>query len=149
MIRDYLGYVASRFYGRPATSTEVDAAPAAEPAADLAVFLLARDGDKVTGCVGLRLLDPRIAELTKLFVYPAARGHGGGSRLLSAAERTARELGAVVMRLNTRSDLVEAKALYTAHEYVEVEPYTNGPYVDHCFEKSLRRSDVCRARSRL
>ncbi|GLY65968.1 hypothetical protein Atai01_25870 [Amycolatopsis taiwanensis] len=141
VMRDYLEDVAGRYYGRPATAEEVDRALAAEPADDLVppsgVFLLGRAGGAVTGCVGVKLLDARTAELTKLYICPAARGSGGGSQLLLAAERAARELGAEVMCLNTRQDLTEAKSLYARHGYVETEPYTTGRYVDHCFQKAL------------
>ena len=41
------------------------------------------------------------------------------------------------MRLNTRSDLVEARSLYARYGYTEIEPYTMGSYVDHSFEKRL------------
>src|SRR5262249_14199701 len=141
-IRDYLEDVAGRYYGRPATAQEIDQALALEPGDDLqppgGIFLLAKVDGAVVGCVGVKLLDPRTpetAELTKLYVYPGARGSGAGSRLVFAAERAARDLGAKLMRLNTRQDLVEAKRLYARHGYREIERYTTGPYVDHCFEK--------------
>jgi len=141
VLRDYIDDIASRYYGRPATPAEIDRALTDEPADDLqpptGAFLLATDGGKVAGCVGVKLLDTDTAELTKLYVYPAARGQRGGRQLLRAAEHVARGLGAEVMRLNTRSDLVEARSLYARYGYTEIEPYTIGSYVDHSFEKRL------------
>jgi hypothetical protein len=42
-----------------------------------------------------------------------------------------------VMRLDTRRDLVEARALYAAHGYAEIPAYSSGPYADHWYEKHL------------
>jgi GNAT superfamily N-acetyltransferase len=74
---------------------------------DLACFLVGRYEGVPSGCVGLRLITPGIAELTRLYVLPAARRTGGGRALLQAAEEAAFRLGAHTMRLDTRHDLVE------------------------------------------
>ncbi|MEV5712082.1 GNAT family N-acetyltransferase [Actinoallomurus sp. NPDC052274] len=137
LLRTYFTDVASRYYGRPATEAEVDAAMAEDPSDDLACFLVGRYAGVPSGCVGLRLVSPGIAELTRLYVIPAARRTGGGRALLAAAEEAALRLGARVMRLDTRRDLVEARALYAARGYQEIEPYNHGPYADHWFEKHL------------
>jgi GNAT superfamily N-acetyltransferase len=140
VLRRYFDDVASRYYGRRATEEEIDRALAEDPSDDLVpptgLFLLARNST-VTGCVGVRVVDARTTELTRMFVTPAARGQGGGSRLLHAAEETARALGAEVMRLDTRHDLVEARGLYAKHGYREIAPYAERRYADHWFEKRL------------
>jgi hypothetical protein len=41
------------------------------------------------------------------------------------------------MRLDTRGDLTEARALYARLGYDEVEPFNDGPYAEHWFEKAL------------
>lgn len=137
LLRTYFDDVASRYYGRPASKAEIDAAMAEDPSDDLACFLVGRYEGEPSGCVGLRLIAPGIAELTRLFVLPAARRTGGGRALLEAAEDAAIRLGAHTMRLDTRGDLIEARALYAAHGYKEIEPYNYGPYADHWFEKHL------------
>ncbi|WP_345358307.1 GNAT family N-acetyltransferase [Actinoallomurus liliacearum] len=137
LLRTYFTDVASRYYGRPATEAEVDAAMAEDPSDDLACFLVGRYAGVPSGCVGLRLISPGVAELTRLYVIPAGRRTGGGRALLAAAEDAALRLGARTMRLDTRRDLVEARALYAAQGYREIEPYNNGPYADHWFEKHL------------
>ncbi|WP_433678021.1 GNAT family N-acetyltransferase [Nocardia sp. CA-119907] len=73
-----------------------------------------------------------------MFVRPDARGEGRAAELLGCAESAARELGTRAIRLNTRKDLVEARALYTKHGYVEIPPYCNNPLADHWFEMTLR-----------
>lgn len=46
-------------------------------------------------------------------------------------------LGARHMRLDTRHDLVEARALYARTGYAEVEPFNDDQYAEHWFAKSL------------
>lgn len=140
LLREYFTDVASRYYGRPATEAEVDAALAEDPSDDLACFLVGRYDGAPAGCAGLRLIGPGVAELTRVFVRATARRTGGGHALLMAAEHAARRLGAHTMRLDTRRDLVEARALYAAHGYAEIEPYSSGPYADHWYEKGLRQT---------
>jgi hypothetical protein len=41
------------------------------------------------------------------------------------------------LRLDTRSDLTEARRLYARHGYREVPAFSQGPYADHWFEKTL------------
>ncbi|MBB4686477.1 GNAT family N-acetyltransferase [Amycolatopsis jiangsuensis] len=142
VVREYLDEVASRYYRRPATPAEVDAVLAEEPAEDLVpprgAFLLARCDEETVGCAGVRVVGPGCTELTKVYVRPAHRGHGGGRRLVGAAEAVAStRLGSVLMRLDTRHDLVEARALYAATGYAEVEPFNDDRYAEHWFAKRL------------
>jgi GNAT superfamily N-acetyltransferase len=137
LLRDYFADVASSYYGRPATEAEVDTALAEDPSDDLACFLVGRYAGVPSGCVGLRLLEPGVAELTRMFVRPGARRTGGGHALLTAAEDAARTRGARVMRLDTRHDLLAARALYAAHGYAEIPAYSHGPYAEHWYEKRL------------
>lgn len=139
--RDYYAEVAGRYWGRPATAREIG-----EGLADDGVELLARPtGEFVVGrydgtaaaCAGLRVMDADTAELTRVYVRPAFRGTGGGGLLLAAAEAAAAGLGVKRVRLDTRNDLVEARALYTRHGYAEVPAFNQGPYAEHWFAKSL------------
>ncbi|MFI9269382.1 GNAT family N-acetyltransferase [Kitasatospora sp. NPDC052896] len=137
VLRAYLTELVARYHGRPAGADEVAAALAAEPAEGLAVLLLARHRGAVSGCIGLRRLGPALGEVTKVYVRPGARGLGGGARLLAEVERAARQRGMTVLRLGTRADLVEARALYARHGYREIPRYHDDPYEDHWFEKRL------------
>ncbi len=60
VLRSYTEEVASRYYGRAATTAEIDAALEQHPSGDLALptglFLIARSSGGVLGCAGLRLL---------------------------------------------------------------------------------------------
>ena len=146
ILRDYLGEMISRYYGRPTDDAEINQHLGAghnsddlvEPAG---VLLLAQsadgDGQRPVGCVGLRRLDEQTRELTRMFVRPEARGAGVAALLLAAAEQRARADGAAVIRLNTRSDLVEARSLYAKHGYQEIPRYGDDPLAGHWFEKKL------------
>ncbi len=142
LLRAYFDDVASRYYGRPATADEIDAAMSEEPSDDLAppcgLLLVATEkGRDPLGCAGLRLLPGHAAEVTRVFVVPAARRRGLGLRLLDCLEEHARRHQVAVLRLDTRRDLIEAQRLYTRHGYREVAPFSSGPYADHWFEKTL------------
>jgi GNAT superfamily N-acetyltransferase len=89
------------------------------------------------GTAGVRLLDPRTAELTRVFVHEHLRGRGGAPLLVAAAEDAARGLGARRIVLDTRSDLVEARALYARLGYTETGPHNDAPYAGHWFRKEL------------
>jgi ribosomal protein S18 acetylase RimI-like enzyme len=72
-----------------------------------------------------------------MFVRPEARGAGVVALLLAAAEQRARADGASIIRLNTRSDLVEALILYARHGYQEIPRYSDDPLAEHWFQKKL------------
>lgn len=137
IIRAYLADIIARYYGRPATEAEIDQAIADDPTDDLARFFVGRWSGHVRGCAGFRMDGPGTAVLKRVYVDPVARGTGGGRVLLTAVERAAVSFGAAVIRLDTRSDLVEARALYAGHGYREVPAFNDDPYADHWFEKRL------------
>lgn len=132
--------VASRYLGRRATDAEIDAALLADPSHDLTppqgILLVAYQSGALLGCAGLRLLPDRLGEVKRVFVEPAARGQGLGTRLMAELEHHARENGVTRLRLDTRRDLVEARAMYAALGYEEVPAFSTGPYSEHWLAKS-------------
>lgn len=137
LVRSYLTEMVDRYYGKPMPSTVVDEALADEPADDLAVLLIAyREGAGV-GCVGLRRAEEGTGEITKMYVAPRARRLGIGRRLLAAVEDAARDQGLCTLRLDTRDDLVEARAMYAAGGYTPIPPHRDRLYADHWFAKDL------------
>ena len=145
LLREYYIEVSDRYYqlhcGRTSTPAEIEQGLAGSPSDDLApptgVFLLGRYGDAPAACAGLRVLDLRTAELTRVFVRPALRGTGGGSRLLAAVDEAARDMGAGRIVLDTRLDLAEARALYLKHGYAEIPALSDRPYAEIWYEKQL------------
>jgi GNAT superfamily N-acetyltransferase len=80
-------------------------------------FLVARRGDAagpVLGGVGLRIVDPGVGEVRRLWVDPDQRGLGIGRRLMGALEDAARALGLTKLHLVTGGRQPEAIALYMA-----------------------------------
>ncbi|WP_405787071.1 GNAT family N-acetyltransferase [Streptomyces sp. NBC_01367] len=139
--RAYYAEVAGRYWNRQVTEAEIDQGLLDFPDDGLTPptgrFVVGRLDDEPLACGGIRLIDPRTAELTRVYVDRRARGTGGGAALLEVLEAEARALGAERVRLDTRSDLVEARALYARHGYAEIPAYNSGPYADHWFEKRL------------
>ncbi|MER5304629.1 GNAT family N-acetyltransferase [Streptomyces lasiicapitis] len=159
--RAYYTEVSDRWYelheGHATDPAELEREIAAETGAGLVppsgVLLVARWDGEPGGTAGVRLVGvdgegrSRVgtgaegatltAELTRVFVAAGLRGKGGGSVLLAAAEEAARSLGAGRVRLDTRHDLVEARALYERHGYVEGPPHNSDQYAEHWFRKEL------------
>jgi putative acetyltransferase len=92
-------------------------------------LLLAKRGDHVLGCIGLRPLEPpRVAEIKRLYVRPQARGLGVGKALVTAILATAGGLGYGELKLDTLSHLKEAITLYESYGFAPIAPYGNHPY---------------------
>jgi GNAT superfamily N-acetyltransferase len=133
LLRGYYTEIVDRYWGRPMPASEVDLAMEEEPSVGFAAFFVARFDGAPAGCAGLTAA----GELTRMYVAPPFRRRGGGRVLLEAIEDAARALGLSAVRLDTRNDLVEARALYVAAGYREVPAFNSGPYADHWFEKRL------------
>ncbi|MEU1468052.1 GNAT family N-acetyltransferase [Streptomyces sp. NPDC005761] len=140
--RDYYDEVASRYWGRPATTAEIDEGLTDDGAERLVPptgeFVVGRFGGGAAACAGLILTDAETAELTRVYVRPQVRGTGGGGLLLAAVESLARDFGVRQIRLDTRNDLVEARGLYAKHGYREVPAFHHrNQYAEHWFAKEL------------
>ncbi|ALJ00203.1 GNAT family N-acetyltransferase [Rufibacter tibetensis] len=91
------------------------------------VLILALDGEEAIGCVGVRRLEPEIAELKRLYVRESHRGYKVGVTLFEKALENARSLGYTRIRLDVIPTLVKAKELYRSFGFYEVPPYFNNP----------------------
>lgn len=102
--------------------------PAATDAdlADVVAHYAARGGDfavlvdetgTIVGTCGLFPVEPGVVELRKMYLVPAWRGRGQGSRLLDWALTRARALGFRRMTLETATVLQDAIALYERHGF--------------------------------
>lgn len=90
-------------------------------------FLVAWSDDLPVGCVSLRPLDARTAEVKRLWVHDSARGQGLARRLMAAIEDEARAMGHRTLKLDTNSALSEAIALYRGSGWTDIAPYTGTP----------------------
>ncbi|MFI9505345.1 GNAT family N-acetyltransferase [Nocardia sp. NPDC052566] len=143
--RAYYTEVSDRWYrrteGRDTDPDELDRGVAAATGAEFApptgTLLVARYRGTPAGTAGVHLLDPATAELKRVFLRIELRGMGGAAALLAAAEDAARALGAERIVLDTRRDLVEARALYTGNGYAESAPHNGEPYAECWYRKEL------------
>jgi putative acetyltransferase len=96
------------------------------------------DGEPV-GWGGVRVLEPGVGEIKRMYVAPAARRRGVGRALLAGLEGAARDLGCTALRLETGLHQPEAIALYEQEGYRRIPDYGHwaGEPLTVCFEKPL------------
>ncbi|MEU8586783.1 GNAT family N-acetyltransferase [Streptomyces sp. NPDC048664] len=143
--RAYYTEVSDRWFalheGRRTPEDELEREIAADTGDYLAppngTLLVARFEGEPAGTAGVRMLDTDTAELKRVFLREENRGRGGAALLVAAAEHAALGLGARRIVLDTRSDLVEARTLYTRLGYTETAPHNDQKYADHWFTKPL------------
>jgi ribosomal protein S18 acetylase RimI-like enzyme len=133
--------ISTRYHGRPATEDDVRAGLRDFPSDDLqpprGVLVVALRAGAVAGCAGLRFIDAGLGEVTRVYVAPPARRRGLGLLLMAEIERLARERGIRDLRLDTRTDLVEARRLYERIGYREIPRFNDSRYAGHWFAKRL------------
>jgi GNAT superfamily N-acetyltransferase len=100
-------------------------------------LLLIYDGDKAIACAGVRKIDDQVAELKRMFVDPAYRGHQLGKQILEAAIEEARLLGYYSIRLDTVPEMAAAIKLYTAAGFHTIEPYRFNPMPGALFMEKI------------
>lgn len=100
------------------------------------IFLIARSEHRPVACVGLKGRN-NWGEVKRLWVAPEARGKGLATRLMEQIERTARDLGMILLRLDTNSALPEAAAMYRRSGWAEIKRFNDDPYAHLFFEKRL------------
>lgn len=126
--------IAERYGGNP-----VSPADSAEFAPPTGTFLLAVSGGEAVGCAGLRPLGDGVGEVKRMYVVPAARGHGVARALLRALVAHARAAGLSRLQLETGTQQPEAMALYANESWQPITPY--GHYRDsplsRCFALQL------------
>lgn len=88
------------------------------------VLLADLDGQPV-GCVMYREMEPGVAEIKRLFVAEAARGHGLGRALIDALLDAARRDGYRIVRFSSARFLPHARALYESVGFVDI-PHPDG-----------------------
>ena len=86
------------------------------------------------GVIAVRPLDDTVCEMKRLWVEPAAQGHGLGGQLARTAINFARAAGFAEMKLDTlRERMPAAIALYRSLGFVETTAYTVNPEPDVLF----------------
>ena len=97
-------------------------------------LLLAREQDRVAGCVALRPLTDGTCEMKRLYVRPEFRGLGLGRRLADEIVSTAKELGYRSIKLDTLPDRMgQALRMYKDMGFKDINPYYENPVAGACF----------------
>ncbi|HET7901640.1 MAG TPA: GNAT family N-acetyltransferase [Candidatus Nanopelagicales bacterium] len=90
-------------------------------------FLVVVDAGEVLGCAGLRVIDVppygRVAEVKRMWVSARLRGRGVGRALLERLHADARARGLERVVLDSKRELLDARRLYLAAGYEDIEPY--------------------------
>jgi GNAT superfamily N-acetyltransferase len=90
-------------------------------------FLLGFHDAKLAGGVGLRLFEPKICEMKRLFVYDPFKGRGVGRILCTALVKEAKDMGYEKMRLDTLGRMKAAIKLYKSMGFENIGPYRFNP----------------------
>jgi ribosomal protein S18 acetylase RimI-like enzyme len=90
-------------------------------------MLIARIAGEPAGCVALRPLGPRDAEMKRLYVRPAFRGMGIGRMLAECVIDEARALGYSTLKLDTLPSMNAAQRMYEELGFQETPPYNDNP----------------------
>jgi GNAT superfamily N-acetyltransferase len=86
-------------------------------------LLLAVDDGVPVGCGAMRVLEPGVAEIKRMYLRPEIRGQGIARALLQELLATARRFGCREARLDTGWFMTDAHRLYRAAGFEECEPY--------------------------
>ena len=94
--------------------------------------------EHAAGCVAVRFLDPKTAEMKRLYVRSTHRGKGLGRALAEAAIALAREAGCARIVLDSLPKMRAAQALYDLLGFTKTEPDLREPTPGAlCFELML------------
>ena len=102
------------------------------------VLLLVCDpAGEVVGTAAVRVLEPGVAEIKRMWIRSAHQGRGLGRPLIDACLAEARGLGCRLVRLDSERRLEAAVHLYRAHGFTETTDYNGNPRADVWMERAL------------
>ena len=90
-------------------------------------LLLVYVNDNPIACVAVRKSDEGTAELKRMYVSSAYRGHRIGVELLKRSVSMAKEIGYKKIRLDTLENMVKAQELYKSFGFYIIPPYRFNP----------------------
>lgn len=86
------------------------------------LYLAEIDGQPAGTC-GLKEISPNLAEIKRMYVDPALRGHGVARALLERVITDGRAAGYRTLQLETAVWMVEAHALYRSCGFADAPPF--------------------------
>lgn len=90
-------------------------------------FLVAKDGNRIVGCAGLKKLEDGICEMKRLYVLDEYKGQGIGKRLVSRILEEGAAKGYRKIRLDTLRQMDAAQGLYRSLGFHEIPAYVFNP----------------------
>jgi putative acetyltransferase len=100
-------------------------------------FLVAYLDDKPIGCGAIRLNEPGVAEIKRMYVDPSVRGCRVGRQIVHALEAHVRQLGAKRIVLETGPRQPDAIAMYAHAGFSEIPLY--GEYIGSQFSVCMAK----------
>ena len=100
-------------------------------------FLVAYLDGKPIGCGAVRLNEPGLAEIKRMYVDPTVRGRRVGRQIVHALEAKARQLGAKCIVLETGPRQPDAIAMYKHAGFHEIPLY--GEYIGSLFSVCMAK----------
>ena len=93
----------------------------------LGAFIIAKTGENVIGCVGLRKLEDKICEMKRLYVRDGFKGKGIGKLLTEKIIEEAGKKNYNIIRLDTLSIMEAALGIYYKLGFKKIAPYYHNP----------------------
>jgi ribosomal protein S18 acetylase RimI-like enzyme len=102
------------------------------------VLLLVEDAaGEVVGTAAVRVLEPGLGELKRMWLRSECQGRGLGRRLMDACLDEARRLGCRALRLDSMAKMEAAVHLYRAYGFKEIPRYNDNRRADIWMERLL------------
>lgn len=136
LVTDVLAEFGLEFGKGAATDEELRHLPASYAAKGGAFWIARRDGELLGTC-GIAPVEPTIYELRKMYLQPASRGLGLGTRLLELAIDFARSRGATHVVLDTIEQMSRAIAFYEAHGFMRDDAQIRGARCSRGYVRAL------------
>jgi len=94
-------------------------------------------GGLVVGTAAVRVLEPGVGEVKRMWIRPAHQGKGLGRPLMDACLAEARALGCRRLRLDSEDRLAAAVHLYRTYGFTEIPDYNGNTRANIWMEREL------------
>ena len=102
-----------------------------------AFFVVVAADSEIRGCVGVRRLSDRVAELKRLYLSEEYRGQGLGRELCTVAIEESKRLGYAALRLDTTRRAIAALQLFQKLGLREIPRYNDDEFAGIFMEKTI------------